>query len=442
MSLWSFRILKMAESVGDAIAWSLDKISHLTIGQLLIRFIDRSLNIVEKTAQWSLPYSEVIAEEDGKLFKTIELVRPLPWIFFLPSLVVLRSFRLTWNIGAWVFGYPQIQPVDIVKSMQKTRRRLRVIRLNGGKRMRKIKPNLRDRSLRINEAKRSLLKSIQITLSSLSCLDACKMKSSPSPTRVRLNTNNETEPTPVTEPLIAGVDGDFKRRFSQVSSDYSQSSDESDAEYEIFKSRIDSNASEYPSEDDDKSFKIQEDNNRELDGSDDEIPDEDEQEIQAEVEELLKDVDSIKNIVDDLEPDPQQNLMMQQYETFLEKKRLNGNEHLIKKYSEESQDYYSPKSNEDGDTAFYSPLSSKSSSPEPIDNDNDNDRPNKNDDTTTKVDEKTIKSSDQIHDNHTRSSAITISTSPKPIISHGKVYRRKKSTGYQGRSSNERGKKK
>ncbi|CAG5095702.1 Protein of unknown function [Cotesia congregata] len=401
MSLWSFRILKMAESVGDAIAWSLDKISHLTIGQLLIRFIDRSLNIVEKTAQWSLPYSEVIAEEDGKLFKTIELVRPLPWIFFLPSLVVLRSFRLTWNIGAWVFGYPQIQPVDIVKSMQKTRRRLRVIRLNGGKRMRKIKPNLRDRSLRINEAKRSLLKSIQITLSSLSCLDACKMKSSPSPTRVRLNTNNETEPTPVTEPLIAGVDGDFKRRFSQ-----------------------------------------QEDNNRELDGSDDEIPDEDEQEIQAEVEELLKDVDSIKNIVDDLEPDPQQNLMMQQYETFLEKKRLNGNEHLIKKYSEESQDYYSPKSNEDGDTAFYSPLSSKSSSPEPIDNDNDNDRPNKNDDTTTKVDEKTIKSSDQIHDNHTRSSAITISTSPKPIISHGKVYRRKKSTGYQGRSSNERGKKK
>ncbi|XP_044582631.1 uncharacterized protein LOC123263733 isoform X7 [Cotesia glomerata] len=318
MSLWSFSILKMAESVGDAMAWSLDKISHLTIGQLLIRFIDRSLNIVEKTAQWSLPYSEVIAEEDGKSFKTIELVRPLPWIFFLPSLVVLRSFRLTWNIGAWIFGYPQIQPVDIVKSLQKTRRRLRVIRLNGGKRMRKIKPNLRDRSLRINEAKRSLLKSIQITLSSLSCLDAGKMKSSPSPTRVRLNTNNETEPTPVTEPLIVGVDGDPKRKFSEVSSDYSQSSDESDAEYELFKSRIDSNASEYPSEDDDNSFKIQVDNSGELDGSDDEIPDEDEQETQAEVAELLKDVDSIKNIVDDFKPDSQQHLMMQQYETFLE----------------------------------------------------------------------------------------------------------------------------
>ncbi|XP_044582628.1 uncharacterized protein LOC123263733 isoform X4 [Cotesia glomerata] len=395
MSLWSFSILKMAESVGDAMAWSLDKISHLTIGQLLIRFIDRSLNIVEKTAQWSLPYSEVIAEEDGKSFKTIELVRPLPWIFFLPSLVVLRSFRLTWNIGAWIFGYPQIQPVDIVKSLQKTRRRLRVIRLNGGKRMRKIKPNLR-------------------------------------------------EPTPVTEPLIVGVDGDPKRKFSEVSSDYSQSSDESDAEYELFKSRIDSNASEYPSEDDDNSFKIQVDNSGELDGSDDEIPDEDEQETQAEVAELLKDVDSIKNIVDDFKPDSQQHLMMQQYETFLEKKRLNGNEHLIKKYSEESQDYYSPKSTEDGDTAFYSPLSSKSSSPEPIDNDNDRHLfgPNKNDDTTTKVDEKPIKSCDQIHDNHIRSSAITISTSPKPIITHGKVYRRKKSTGYQGRSSNERGKKK
>ncbi|XP_074112953.1 uncharacterized protein LOC141536375 [Cotesia typhae] len=372
MSLWSFTITKMAESVGDAMAWSLDKISHLTIGQLLIRFIDRSLNIVEKTAQWSLPYSEIIAEENGKSFKTMELVRPLPWIFFLPSLVILRSFRLTWNIGAWVFGSPQIQPVDIVKSLQKTRRRLRVIRLNGGKRMRNIKPNLRDRSLRINEAKRSLLKSIQITLSSLSCLDAGKMKSSPSPTRIRLHTNNETDPRPVTEPLIAGVDGDSKRKFSEVSSDYSQSSDESDAEYELFKSRINPNSSIYPSDDDDKSFHIVPSRkSEELDGSDDEVPDEDEQEIQAEVTELLNDADSIKNIVDDFEPDPQQNLIMQQYESLLEKKRLNGNEHLVKKYSEESQDYYSPKSTEDGDTAFYSPLSSKSSSPEPIDNDND-----------------------------------------------------------------------
>lgn len=52
------------------------------------------------------------------------------------------------------------------------------------------------------------------------------------------------------------MDGDSKRRFSQVSSDYSQSSDESDAEYELFKSRINPNSSIYPSEDDDKSFHI------------------------------------------------------------------------------------------------------------------------------------------------------------------------------------------
>lgn len=57
--------------------------------------------------------------------------------------------------------------------------------------------------------------------------------------------------------MIANLHGDPKRKYSEVSSDYSQSSDESDAEYERFKSKLNPNLSAYGSEDEeDKSFKI------------------------------------------------------------------------------------------------------------------------------------------------------------------------------------------
>ncbi|XP_057328375.1 uncharacterized protein LOC130669464 isoform X2 [Microplitis mediator] len=319
-SSWSLNLTRMVESVGEGMSWSLDQISHLNAGQVLIKFIDRSLNVVEKTAQWSLPYSEIVAEENGKAFKIMELVRPLPWIFFLPSLVILRSFRLTWNVGAWILGYPSIQPSDIVKCLQKTRRRLRVIRLNGSKRMRKTNPTLRDKSSRINEAKRSLLKSIQITLSSLSCLDASKMKSSPS-TRIRLHDYQEIEPAPVTEPLTANMHGEPKRKYSEVSSDYSQTSDESDAEYERFKSKLDPNVSAYESEDEeDKSFKVNVDDNGKSDGSDEEIPSNDEEEAQKELEELIGEDDSAKGIVYAVGDDTEQKFMAQ-YELMMKKKK-------------------------------------------------------------------------------------------------------------------------
>lgn len=55
-----------------------------------------------------------IIEEDGKTFGKLELVRPLPWILFLPGLVVLRTIRVGINIGAFIVGYPQIQPTDMV----------------------------------------------------------------------------------------------------------------------------------------------------------------------------------------------------------------------------------------------------------------------------------------------------------------------------------------
>lgn len=103
--------------------------SQTSVGQTLFKLIDSFLWVVEKSAQWSLPSHEIAAEENGKVFGKIELVRPLPWILFLPGLVILRIIRGGLNVGAFILGYPQIQPSGVVKFVQKGRRRLRAINL-------------------------------------------------------------------------------------------------------------------------------------------------------------------------------------------------------------------------------------------------------------------------------------------------------------------------
>lgn len=50
------------------------------------------------------------------MFGKIELVRPLPWILFLPGLVILRIIRSGLNLGAFILGYPQIQPSVMVRN--------------------------------------------------------------------------------------------------------------------------------------------------------------------------------------------------------------------------------------------------------------------------------------------------------------------------------------
>lgn len=107
--------------------------SQTSVGQTLFKLLDSFLWVVEKSAQWSLPSHEIAAEENGKVFGKIELVRPLPWILFLPGLVILRIIRVGLNVGAFVLGYPRIQPSGMVKFVQKGRRRLRALNLKAVK---------------------------------------------------------------------------------------------------------------------------------------------------------------------------------------------------------------------------------------------------------------------------------------------------------------------
>ncbi|XP_076621240.1 uncharacterized protein LOC143341838 isoform X4 [Colletes latitarsis] len=115
--------------------------SQSFVGQALFKLVDSFLWVVEKSAQWSLPAQEINAEENGKVFGKIQLVRPLPWILFLPSLVMLRIVRAGLNVGAFVLGYPKIQSSGVVKFVQKSRRRLRALNLKAVKSARRKMSN-------------------------------------------------------------------------------------------------------------------------------------------------------------------------------------------------------------------------------------------------------------------------------------------------------------
>ncbi|XP_050586649.1 paternally-expressed gene 3 protein-like isoform X2 [Bombus affinis] len=111
--------------------------SQTVVGQTLFRLLDSFLWVIEKSAQWSLPAQEIEAEDDGKVFGKLKLTRPLPWFLFLPGLAILRIIRCIINVGAYIFGYPQIQPSGMVKSMQRSRRRLRALNLKIAKSLRR-----------------------------------------------------------------------------------------------------------------------------------------------------------------------------------------------------------------------------------------------------------------------------------------------------------------
>ncbi|XP_043251214.1 uncharacterized protein LOC122396683 isoform X2 [Colletes gigas] len=214
--------------------------SQSFVGQVLFKLVDSFLWVVEKSAQWSLPAQEINADENGKVFGKIQLVRPLPWILFLPSLLMLRIVRAGLNVGAFVLGYPKIQPSGMVKYVQKSRRRLRALNLKAVKSARRKMSN-KDKRLTLIEAKKALIRSIRLTLSTLSCLDTSKSSPSPPPTKIRITGMDlETAATPdeksTTESTGSPMHAEIKRKYSQVSSG-EESSD--DSENETLQAKLD-----------------------------------------------------------------------------------------------------------------------------------------------------------------------------------------------------------
>lgn len=97
--------------------------------------IDACLAVVEKTAKWSLPQSPPPSEEDTSKMNISPppLIRPLPWILFLPALIALRLVRVSLSFIALLIGKQPVYPATMVSFLQSRRRKLRALKYRGQK---------------------------------------------------------------------------------------------------------------------------------------------------------------------------------------------------------------------------------------------------------------------------------------------------------------------
>ncbi|XP_033207579.1 uncharacterized protein LOC117167076 isoform X3 [Belonocnema kinseyi] len=305
---------RIAERVNGLVISSIESLARISLGQTVLKLIDRILWVVEKSAQWSLPIQETAADENGKSFGEIRLVRPLPWILFFPALIMLRILKVGVNIGAFLIGYPPIQPSEVVKFVQKRRRQLRTIKNNGLKSMR-----------------------------------ARRVTSKPTaPSEEKSTTESTTSPHR----------SDSKRKFGEVTA--STDDDSSQSEEETLISKVNRLASEDSNDDPD----FLPDGYCSSDGTtetslDDEVSLTEAKELADEagndLSKLMKSSEDYKKRTTS-EPVQKANPILA---------HENSGERLGVEISEGQDNFYSPNSfGTEGDLAFYSPISSKSVSPE------------------------------------------------------------------------------
>ncbi|XP_052743914.1 uncharacterized protein LOC112058013 [Bicyclus anynana] len=100
-------------------------------GQSALRYMDRALWIVEKSARWAVPPP---LDQDER--PQPELIRPLPWLLFFPLLILLRLSRESISLVNLALGKPPLRSADVVTYIQGKRRYLRTLKYQGNRMMR------------------------------------------------------------------------------------------------------------------------------------------------------------------------------------------------------------------------------------------------------------------------------------------------------------------
>ncbi|XP_026741520.1 uncharacterized protein LOC113503662 isoform X2 [Trichoplusia ni] len=120
-------LVSLAKEVFQNIA---EQAASYRMGQSALRYIDRTLWVIEKCARWAVPppYQDERPQP--------ELVRPLPWVFFLAMLVTLRLTREGISLLNLVMGKPPLRSADVVMYIQSKRRYLRTLKYQGNRMMR------------------------------------------------------------------------------------------------------------------------------------------------------------------------------------------------------------------------------------------------------------------------------------------------------------------
>ncbi|EFN76898.1 hypothetical protein EAI_10440 [Harpegnathos saltator] len=176
---------------GTYVGWiksAVDRAARTWIGLIVLKQMDTFLWIVEKSMEWSLPRNEDISENEES--RRADLVRPMPWPLFLPTLLFLRVIRASLNAGAFMLGLPLVSSVSMVRFVQRSRYRLASVRQGNRSRpseKMRLKRDAQDKRLSMYQAKKALIRSIRLTLSTLSCLDGSKPSLSPPPTRIHIS---------------------------------------------------------------------------------------------------------------------------------------------------------------------------------------------------------------------------------------------------------------
>ncbi|XP_052893521.1 uncharacterized protein LOC128301201 [Anopheles moucheti] len=113
-----------------------------SVGQFIYKRVDNLLWTIEKTARWSLPQPSPAAvsskasaaeesEDIGGNISGPPLIRPLPWLLFLPALIALRMVRSALSMGARFVGRGPVLPSSVVGFLQNKRRKLRALKYRG-----------------------------------------------------------------------------------------------------------------------------------------------------------------------------------------------------------------------------------------------------------------------------------------------------------------------
>jgi len=67
----------------------------------------------------------------AEAFPRSHLVRPLPWVLFLPLLVSLRLIKMTADLVTTLTGKEPLRPARVVRFLRVMRRRLRAVKYQG-----------------------------------------------------------------------------------------------------------------------------------------------------------------------------------------------------------------------------------------------------------------------------------------------------------------------
>ncbi|XP_066600711.1 uncharacterized protein [Prorops nasuta] len=117
------------ESIDDTIVAVLETVGGNWLGRFFLRIFDKFFAFMEKTAQWCSPKLDCLTEGNGSNgVESEQPPRQLAWAILLPGILIFRSFKGFLNAWCFLIGYDYFESADILRIFQGCRKRLDFLR--------------------------------------------------------------------------------------------------------------------------------------------------------------------------------------------------------------------------------------------------------------------------------------------------------------------------